>query len=86
MGFKNVLRWVTLLFLPLSVIGILVGSLFRIQHWEGGRMLLTLGALVMFFAMACAILYAALVKPQKPRLPQFEFERKQTDERTPNTL
>lgn len=76
MAFKKILRWVTIVAIPLSILVSLVGTLFRIQHWEGGGLLLGVGSLAILFSMLSAMLYAILVKPVRPHQTKFDFEKK----------
>ena len=71
MVYKKILRWVTLVGLPISILLFFVDVLFRIQHWA--RLFGTAAPILMLTTLVCAWQYAVLVGPARSVRPSFDF-------------
>jgi len=57
---KNLFFVLLILFLSTGTIAILIGVLFKIQHWEGGSKLLSIGMIAEALGFVCLAGYVLL--------------------------
>jgi|GEM_PF-2726556 len=57
---KNLFFVLLILFLTTGTIAILIGTLFKIQHWDGGSKLLTIGMIAEALGLLCLAGYVIL--------------------------